>query len=433
VSPSTSYAQRLATARLLHRFSFGPTPGQYSEMLQRGLGATHELVLQHGLPDPALDSLPSLNLPLLGQIPEAGSPDAASFWSTIFSGQTALISWWLERMVLATSPLEERMTWFWHGHWATSVDKVIYPLAMQKQNDTLRRYALGNFSDMARAMVLDGALNFWLDNEENYLSSPNENLARELMELMTIGVNNFTQHDVVAAARALTGYATNQANGDVTFDPAQHYTGPLTVLGRTSKLDAPSLVSLIVSKELNASFISKRIWFRFVSGSTEPPAALARSFGRRSIFDLVSALVRSDAWINPANSLVKSPIEWFAGACRALKVNPSSLDTANLHWFLSQMGQVPFNPPNVGGWPYGQAWLSGSVFQYRFMVVEMMLASGDLSPLSVPQSEMVQACADWLGVAEWTARTGNELDAARSNPIQMATIALLSPEYVVSI
>jgi len=114
-------------------------------------------------------------------------------------------------------------------------------------------------------------------------------------------------------------------------------------------------------------------------------------------------------------------------------VNPSSLDTANLHWFLSQMGQVPFNPPNVGGWPYGQAWLSGSVFQYRFMVVEMMLASGDLSPLSVPQSEMVQACADWLGVAEWTARTGNELDAARSNPIQMATIALLSPEYVVSI
>ena len=143
------------------------------------------------------------------------------------------------------------MTWFWHGHWATSVDKVIYPLTMQKQNDTLRKYALGNFKDMAKEMVVDGAFNFWLDNEENYLSSPNENLARELMELMTIGVNNFTQHDVTAAARALTGYSTNLPNGAVTFDAQQHFSHPLTVLGTTSKLDAQSLASLIVSKDLN--------------------------------------------------------------------------------------------------------------------------------------------------------------------------------------
>ncbi len=432
VSPSASFAQRLATARLLHRFNFGPRPGQYTEMLQRGLEATQATVLAHGLEDPAADSIVAPVFTNLGQIPDGNSPSVTAFWNAVYSGQTELISWWLDRMVAADYPLTERMTWFWHGHWATSVDKVIYPLTMQKQNDKLRKYALGNFRDMAKEMVVDGAFNFWLDNEENYLSSPNENLARELMELMTIGVNNFTQHDVTSAARALTGYSTNLPNGDVTFDAQQHYSHPLTVLGTTSKLDAQSLASLIVSKDLNVKFITERMWFRFVSGTTKPPATLMSSFATRDNYSLVSALVRSNAWTNPANSLVKSPIEWFVGACRAMKLRPSSMNAGTLQWYLAQMGQLPFNPPNVGGWPYGQAWLSGAAFQYRFMALELMVAQGDLSPLSVPKSEMVQACADWLGVPEWSSRTANTLAASSATPIEFATVALLSPEYMVS-
>ena len=131
-------------------------------------------------------------------------------------------------MYLSDYPLTERMTWFWHGHWATALSKVIYSLPMQKQNNTLRTHALGNFEDMTKAMVVDGALNYWLDNEENYLTSPNENLARELMELMTLGVNNFTQHDVTAAARALTGYSTDINDGSSHFQSAQHYSKPVT-------------------------------------------------------------------------------------------------------------------------------------------------------------------------------------------------------------
>ena len=335
-------------------------------------------------------------------------------------------------MVVARYPLTERMTWFWHGHWATSVEKVVYPLTMQKQNDTLRKYALGNFKDMAKEMAVDGAFNFWLDNEENYLSSPNENMARELMELMTIGVNNFTQHDVTAAARALTGYSVNQPNGAVTFDAEQHFNHPLTVLGTTSKLDAQSLASLIASKDLNEKFITERMWFRFVSGTTKPPSALQSSFSTRDNFSLVSALVRSSAWSNRANSLVKSPVEWLVGACRAMKLRPSTLNAGSLQWFLSQMGQLPFNPPNVGGWPYGQAWLSGAAFQYRFMATALMVNKGDLSPIDVPKGKMVQACADWLGVPEWSSRTASALAAANSTPTEFATAALLSPEYMVS-
>jgi uncharacterized protein (DUF1800 family) len=433
VSPSAPYAQRLATARLLHRFNFGPKPGQYAELLKRGVGATQSLVLEHGLADPELDSVVAPKLPNLGQIPDANAPNVTAFWNAVYAGQTELISWWLDRMVVSDYPLAERMTWFWHGHWATSISKVVYPLAMQKQNDTLRDFALANFKDMAKAMVVDGALNYWLDNEENYITSPNENLARELMELMTIGVNNFTQRDVTQAARALTGYNTVQWTGAVSFDAQQHYPHPLTVLGTTSKLDAQTLASLIVSKDLNAKFITDRMWFRFVSGTSKPPSPLVASFASRDINSLVSALVYSDAWSNPANSLVKSPIEWFVGACRAMKLRPSKLNAGNLQWELSQMGQLPFNPPNVGGWPYGQAWLSGVAFQYRFEVAASMVTAGDLSPLSVPKGKMVEACADWLGIPEWSSRTASTLAAATSNPEEFATVALLSPEYAVSV
>jgi len=432
VRGTPSYAQRLATARLLHRFNFGPTPGQYTELLRRGIGATQATVLKRGLADPGIDSVVTPVLADLGEIPNPNTPAATAFWHAIATSNTEMVMWWLDRMVMSHYPLAERMTWFWHGHWATSVSKVEYPLSMMKQNNTLRRYALANFEDMTKEMAVDGALNYWLDNVDNYLSSPNENLARELMELMTLGVNKFTQDDVTAAARALTGYSTTQSNGAVTFSAKDHYSRPLTVLGATSELNAEGLAALIVSKAQNTKFITDRMWFRFVSSSTTPPATLARSFAGRDISSLVNALVHSNAWNEPGNSLVKSPVEWFVGACRALRVQPSTLSAVDVQWKLSQMGQIPFNPPNVGGWPYGQAWLSGVAFQYRFELAETILAKGDLAPLSVPKSKMVQACADWLGVAEWSRRTASTLSAATGNPAELAVAALLSPEYVVS-
>ncbi len=432
MTSAATYEQRVATSRLVHRFSFGPTPGQYADLLQRGIGAAQASVLEHGSLDHGLESIGMLTLPDVGPIPALGTAANAAYWKTINEQTIELTSWWLDRMYLAQYPLSERMTWFWHGHWATAISKVLYPLTMLRQNDTLRKFALANFEDMAKAMVVDGALNYWLDNEENYVTSPNENLARELMELMTLGVNNFTQDDVTAAARALTGYSTDYFNGIVTFNPEQHYSKPVTILGKTTALNAESLATLLVSRAQNATFIADRMWFRFVSGTTKPPASLASSFSGRDIFSLVSALVRSSAWENRANSLVKAPVEWFVGACRALRVRPSLLDAADSQWSLSQMGQVPFNPPNVGGWPSGQTWLSGVAFQYRFGLAQSIVTAGDLSPLSVPKSKMVQACADWLGVPEWSRRTGNTLAAATGTPSELAVAALLSPEYVVS-
>jgi len=432
VRATASYEQRLATARLLHRFNFGPTPGQYEDLLQRGLEATRETVLKHGIEDPGLNSAPALTLPDLGPYPTPNTSAWTAFWNSIYGGNNQLVTWWLDRMTLASYPLNERMTWFWHGHFATSISKVVYPLPMQVQNNTQRKLALGNFRDLAREMVLDGALNFWLDNEENYVESPNENLAREFMELFTLGVGKFTQDDVTSAAMALTGYETTQWTGAVSLNATGPYSKPITILGRTAPFNAQGFAALVVSLRQNANFISDRLWFRFVSSTTSPPPNLAAHFNDRDVASLVNALVRSSAWTNPANALVKSPVEWFVGACRALKVQPSSLNQTNLQWDLSQMGQIPFNPPNVGGWPSGQAWLSGAALQYKFAVAQLVVAAGDLSPLSVPSSKMVQACADWLGVPEWSRRTANSLAAATSNPSEMVTAALCAPEYLVS-
>ena len=432
VSLTTSYQERLAIARLLHRFNFGPTPGQYADLVRHGLDATRATVLQHGVADPGIDSVKPLVLADLGPFPDGSAAKSNQFWNRIQKDSSDLIMGWLDRMVAARHPLTERMTWFWHGHWATSISSVTYPLTMNKQNSTLRSHALGNFMAMAKEMVVDGALNIWLNNNENYIAAPNENLAREFMELMTIGVNHYTQLDVAAAALALTGYSTVQSNGTVTLNRKEHFSVPVGILGKTAVYDAESLAELVVSRKDNVQFITDRMWFRFVSGTSAPPPTLAESFAGRDIASLVESLVHSPAWTDPANALVKSPVEWFVGACRALKVRPSSLDHDATQWLLSQMGQLPFNPPNVGGWTYGEAWLNGVAFQYRFQLAQNIVAKGDLSPLDVQPLNMVQACADWLGIPQWSRRTANALTLALATPSELALGAILSPEYMVS-
>ena len=141
-------------------------------------------------------------------------------------------------MVLSEHSLRERITWFWHGHWATSLSKVDDALPMYLQNQTFRKFALENFADMSRSMVNDGALIFWLDGQTNTIKAPNENLSRELMELFTLGVNRYTENDVRETAKALTGYRVDKSSGKVTFLPKLHFASPINFLGTSGSFDA---------------------------------------------------------------------------------------------------------------------------------------------------------------------------------------------------
>jgi uncharacterized protein (DUF1800 family) len=176
-------------------------------------------------------NVPQLVLADLGKRPSPDDPQRASYSSELRRQNNELTTWWLDRMVLADFSLQEKATWFWHGHWATSIKKLNFALPMYKQHQTMHKYSLGNFDEMVTAMLADGALQFWLDGQENTAKSPNENLARELMELFTLGVGRYSETDVKELSRALTGIQVARSSGEVTFKKSRFDNGTKSILG----------------------------------------------------------------------------------------------------------------------------------------------------------------------------------------------------------
>ena len=430
-----SVPERRKIARLVHRFGFGPRPGEFNSLLTLGFDSAANLYLTSPSSDEFADSQPEPEVSDQGPRPAPNSSAVVAYATEKRAQLSSLTLWWLDRMVLSEHSLRERMTWFWHGHWATSYQKVDDALPMFLQNLTLRAFALGNFATMARAMVNDGALIYWLDGQTNTIKAPNENLSRELMELFVLGVNRYTESDVRETAKALTGYRVNKTNGAVTFLTKQHFSGTINFLGTSGSFDGNSLSDFLVSRSDCAQFISERLWYRFIS-STSPfdDRGLTAAFAQRDIAKLVQALGRHPALDDPTNSLVKSPIDWFVSVCRAFEITPSKFsNTALLRRYLDNLGQVPFFPPNVGGWPADQAWLSSSSAQYRIQFATALVKESNLSPISsLPESMRISALADLLGVAAWSQRTELALRGAIKDPQRLALLAICSPEYIVS-
>ena len=428
--------ERLEIARLSHRFGFGPRPGEFAAALKMGVSAYRI----EATTVPAIDSgLAVITEPVitdLGKRPSPNTPEVIPFAQAMRAQSLQMVLWWLDRMALSNHGLSERMVWFWHGHWATSIDKINYPLPMLTQNKTLRTYALGNFKEMSRAMINDGALQIWLDGGDSTLKAPNENLSRELMELFVLGVNHYSEDDVKALAKVLTGYQINNSSGKVTFNLKRHDPSAVTLLGTTAVFSGESVSDYLVARDDCATFIAERLWYRFVSSSQPLPtdSTVKKAFAERNIASAVTALAGDVTMRDPNNSLVKAPVEWFISACRALQITPSKLDSSNqLISHLQKLVQVPFSPPNVGGWPTDEAWLSSASAQYRIAFAKWLINQGDLTPItSLSQSVRVAKSADWLGVSAWSNRTQGALRNAVGDPAEFALLALCSPEYVVS-
>ena len=429
-------AQRLETSRLLNRFGFGPRPGEYAQALKDGVEATRAKVLTVPAVDLGAAKVVVPEITDLGPRPKPNTKEIVPFSIAMRYQIQQMTMWWLDRMAASDHGLTEKMTWFWHGHWATSVQKLNYAMPMYVQNKTLRANCLGNFATMTKAMINDGALQFWLDGQDNTVKAPNENLGRELMELFTLGVGRYTEDDVKNISRSLTGYQVVRSSGAVTINQNRRDKNPVTLLGTTAVFTGDSLSDFLVAREDCATFISERLWYRFIS-STEPmPANFSakKAFASRDISAAVGAMASDSAMRDEKNDLVKAPVEWFIAACRALELTPSALKTpAQLINYLDKLGQVPFSPPNVGGWPAAEAWLSSASAQYRIAFATWLIKQSDLRALKeIPVGSRVLKSADWLGVAEWSPRTHSTLRASLSDPAQFALLALCSPEFIVS-
>jgi len=430
-------AQRLEISRLYARFAFGPLPGQFSQSLAAGFSNSAKNLLNVSTTDPLLDALPLPNITNLGTRPSPGDAAATKAFSASIKAQNEdMVLWWLDRMAIAQNPLVERMTWFWHGHWATSVDKVNYALPMFKQNQTLRANALGNFRTMARAMIHDGALQIWLDGNDNVKGAPNENLSREFMELFTLGVDNYTEVDVRALARAFTGYQVVRSTGVVTFNAKRHDSDPINLFSSTSPLDGDSATDLIVAQDANVRFIAERLWFRFISSSSplDPKFGIREAFANRDIASAVTAVISNGALSVPQYSVVRQPVEWFIAICRAFAIQPSKLAPRNSSLaYLLKMAQVPFLPPNVGGWPTDEAWLSSASAQFRIAFASSLAKQVDFSALAaVPSEKRIDYIKDLLGIYNFSSRTFIALTNAKDDLSQFFTLAVCSPEFVVS-
>lgn len=287
--------------------------------------------------------------------------------ASVNSGPSAS-SYWLYRMLYSPHPLQENLTLFWHNHFATSNAKVQNAGFMLRQCDLMRRHALGNFRAMLREMSQDPAMMVWLDTRLSKKGMPNENYARELMELFSLGIGHYTEKDIREAARAFTGWEIH--GQEATFNPKQHDTGVKTVLGQTGDWQGEDIVRICLDQKSAPYFIVGKL-YRFLMSETTPPAPeilepLATQF-RQSDYDvgaLVKTMLRSNLFFSPAvyRARVKSPVDFALGIVRALE---GKIGTTALARTLESLGQNLFYPPSVKGWDGGPAWLNGQTLLFR--------------------------------------------------------------------
>ena len=375
---------------------------------------------------------------------DGAKPDQAErkAWRQEMRAQLGALSLWcLDRMVATEQPAVERLTWFWHGHFATSAKKVKVPQLMLAQNQTFRRHALGSFTPLAQAMIVDPALLLWLDGNRNTAKAPNENLSREFMELFALGHGRYTEADVREAARALTGWKINRQTGQAALRPRQHDDGSKQILGTTADFAADSLVSLLLDQPAAAEFVVRRLWFRLVSATPPDATALERlvaAYGNgRDVRALLIAVTREAAFRDEASSLVKQPVEWAVGLMRALGVPPSALEARaqkKLAATLRGLGQLPFLPPSVGGWPAGGAWLTTAAALSRVEAARLLGTEAALPSEVIDASvrSRPEAIRRLLGVDRFSARTVEAIAAVADRPPLAVAVAACSPEYVVS-
>ena len=364
--------------------------------------------------------------------------------------------WWLDRMVDSPKPMQERMTFFWHGHFTSSWGKVGNTWAMTRQNKLYRDNALGSFYTLTQAMAIEPAMLLYLDNAENTKNSPNENFARELLELFTLGVGNYAESDVLAAARAWTGYGINWTTYAYEYHSSSHDATNKTFFGTTKAWTGPQIIDeVLLTNAAKALLVARRmvgkLWEYFAHQN--PPAsvldALAPSFAANwQLKPLLKAMfLRSEFYLTAATQgLVRSPVDWVVAL---MYYTGYRSDLINPQWYVDGMGQVPFDPPNVAGWKSNAYWVNTSTFGARAGfargITWHLRQNGGFNNLtSLSINDAIDFVATMFGIMPLSATTRtamtNFLTAQRAaapygdwwEPTNLLSMAMLAPEMHVA-
>ncbi|HEV3258653.1 MAG TPA: DUF1800 domain-containing protein [Gemmataceae bacterium] len=289
-----------------------------------------------------------------------------------------LKAWWLYRILYDPDPLREKVTLFWHGHFATSNRKVQSIPLMLQQNELLRRHALGNFAELLTGIVSDGAMLLWLDGAGSKKARPNENFARESLELFTLGIGQYTEADIRQAARAFTGWVRErddsfEGKDKFHFEAAEFDDGPKMFLRQKGPWKAADIVRIVLEQPAAAEFLCRKLYRFFISESKEPAADLLRPLAEElrghkySIRHVLGVMLRSRHFYARMahRKRIMSPVEFSAGLLRSLEVPRAQVSLLALAVACERQGQELFHPPNVKGWDGGKSWLNSTTVLER--------------------------------------------------------------------
>jgi uncharacterized protein (DUF1800 family) len=286
---------------------------------------------------------------------------------------------WLNQMATSEQQLREKMSLFWHGHFATRTVNVLF---QQQLLDVIRRHALGNFGELLREVSKSASMINFLNNNQNKKGHPNENFAREVMELFTLGRGNYTEQDIKESARAFTGWGANPS-GEFIFRKNQHDKDQKTILGKTGSFDGDDVLNILLEQKQTAHYITRKIYKYFVN-ETVDENQVEKLAGRfyQSNYD-ISALMHdifSSEWFYEAKNIgchIKSPVELLTGIRRAL---PMQIENQDIQLTLQRLlGQLLFYPPNVAGWPGGKSWIDSSSLMLRMRIPQMIYMKDELT------------------------------------------------------
>ena len=383
-----------AAAHLLNRAGFGGPPAEIEELVALGPEQAVARLVDYGkVPDPTPD-------------PAWAKPDAERMERLRAARQASpeerrklqreqqqlerqrmmeLRHWWLKRMAAGPRPLQEKMVLFWHGHFATSVEKVRGAYLMWRQNELFRRLATGHWPQLLREVGEDPAMLIYLDQAQSRKEHPNENFAREVMELFALGEGHYTEKDITEAARALTGWSYDRLTQKFIERPFWHDSGVKTIFGRQGNFDGADFLGMLAAQPQSARFIVAKLW-KFFAGAEpneEFTCALAEVFQHANLQfqPLLRTLFLSEAFYADAiiRNQVKSPVQWLVGSVRMLERElPGPLVCFGL---TRNLGQDLFAPPNVKGWDGGLSWITTNTLLARYNEAAA-LVQGDLSAMA---------------------------------------------------